>query len=152
MVIRLPSTQVSEYWEVIKHCLIAVDEVAEKDRQHYLNQRLQALLSDKEQCFLRMEDERNEDGNRTLIALMVTELTENDNNGKKRLYVRCLFSFKRVSLEVWQKEFPLLLAFAQKTECADITFNSRNPKVWEIALACGFKEQHRSFIYDLGGI
>ena len=52
MVIKLLSKQVPTFWEAIKVGVVRADEVKEKDLQPYLNELLQALLSDKASSLL----------------------------------------------------------------------------------------------------
>lgn len=143
MVIKLLSTQIPAFWELLKQVTSIVDEVKKEDLQQYLIELLHSLLSDKTQCWFRLDDKR------TIIAILITRFKFNKISGTKSLYIQCLYSYKQVPVDTWQKEFDLIVQFAKQEGCKNITFNSRHPRIWEIAKIIGCKEQHRSFAYNL---
>lgn len=143
MIIKLLSTQIVNYWEVIKFAATTADEVDEKDLQSYLTDLLHTLLSDKAQCWIRLDDDRK------IIALLITRITVNKITGYKSLYLQCVFSYRQVSDNIWRENFDLLIRFAKQEKCKSITFESRHPKIWKITTSFGCRETYRSFIYDL---
>lgn len=143
MIIKLLSTQIPRYWEVIKYGATIADEVDEKNLQPYLVELLHALLSDKAQCWMRLDE------NRKIVALLITRITIDKITGNKSLYLQCLFSHKKVSDNIWKDNFDLLIRFVKQEKCKNIIFESRHSRIWEIATSLGFKEMHRSFVYDL---
>lgn len=143
MIIKLLSTQIPQYWEILKFATTTADEVDEKDLQPYLIELLHALLSDKAQCWIRLDDDRK------IIALLITRITVNKITGYKSLYLQCVFSYREVPVSIWQKDFNLLIRFAKQEKCKSITFESRHPKIWEMTTSFGCREIHRSFVYDI---
>lgn len=143
MIIKLLSVQIPKYFEVIKYAVSTVDEVDKEDLQPYLIELLHALLSDKAQCWVRLDDER------TIIALLITRIRTNKITAKKSLYLQSIFSYRKVPLNIWQKDFNMLVQFAKQEGCKNITFDSRNPRIWEITTSFGCQEQYRSFAYKL---
>ena len=143
MIIKLLSIQIPRYWEIIKFAATKAEEVDEKDLPLYLNWLLQLLLSDKAQCWVRLDNDRN------IIALLITQITIDKITARKALHLRCIFSFKHVPFDLWQKDFDLLIQFGKQEKCDNITSASKHEKIWEIISYLGCKETYRSFIYDL---
>lgn len=145
MIIKLLAQQIPTYWEVIKYATTVVDNVQEKDRKLYLNRLLHSLLNDKSQCFIRFDEDR------VLDKLMVTKIVGDKITEEKHLSIECLYAFKISTNKEWTEEFVFIRQFAEKEQCAYITFWSPNRKIWEIGKLVGFKEKHRTFILEIGG-
>lgn len=146
MIIKILSTQIPVFWENIKFCATQADEINSEDLPVYLNDLLHSLLSDKSQCFIRLDE------NRVLIALMITRIESNKINGAKSLQIRCLYSFKHVSGNQWGAEFEFIRKFAEKEDCKSITFDTRIEKIAQLGQLIGFKEVHKSFELKLRGV
>ena len=146
MTLKLLPVQIPAFWENIKLAVIRADEVDKKNRQGYLVELLPALLNEKAQCWIRIDDQR------ILNALMITRVSLNKVTGTKHLLLQCFYSYKAVSdLNKWQVEIDLLKRFALKENCAYIILNTRVAKLMEIVQVIGFKEFNKTFIYNLGG-
>jgi len=134
------------YWELIKMAATTADEVDKKDLQPYLNELLHALLSDKAQCWIRIRNDRK------ITAVLITRITTDKTTLGKSLRLQCVYSFSKVSLDVWRKDFGLMVQFAKKEDCKNIIFDSRHSAIWEMVKTFGCREAYRSFVYDIGGI
>lgn len=146
MVIRILSSQIPAFWEVIKFAVVSVNEVDKENWGVYLNNLLHSLLNDKSQCFVRFNDERK------LLALLITELSISKITNEKSLLLQVLYSWKRTEDKEWVEEFTFIKEFASHEECKHISFESRNPRVWQLGEALGFKENLRRFDLTLGGV
>ena len=142
---RLLATQIVPFWEAIKFSCIKADEVSEKDMPSYLNELLQALLSDKAQCFVVLNDER------ILQGITVTRIVTDKIFSKKELLLQTFYSMKVVTEEETKKYFKILYDLAIKENCTALTFSSKNAKIWEMAKLVGCKELNRNFAFELGG-
>ena len=143
MIIKLLSLQVPQYWEVIKSTATKVEEINGEDLPSYLNWLLQLLLSDKAQCWVRLDEDR------TIIALLITQITIDKRTTKKSLHLQCIYSFRHVPFDSWQKDFDLLIQFGKQEGCDNITAASKHEKIWEIMSYLGCKELHRFFEFKL---
>lgn len=143
MITKILSTQIVIFWETIKHCTVRADEVDRKDLQPYLNELLRALLNDKAQCWVRLDE------NRVLMAMMITRINIDKVTGEKYLHLQGLYSFQVVSDDIWKKDIVFIRKFAEKESCSYISFNSRHKKVWELGKTLGFQEKHRVFNFRL---
>ena len=143
MILKLLSTQISTYWEIIKFAATKAEEVDNEDLPAYLNWFLHSLLSDKAQCWVRLDEDRK------IIALLITQITIDKITAKKSLHLRCIFSFRHVPFDSWQKDFDLLIQFGKQEKCDNITSASKHEKIWEIMSYLGCKETYRLFAYDL---
>jgi hypothetical protein len=143
MLIRLLSEQVPAFWETIKFVAVNADEVGKKDLPSYLNELLHALLSDKAQCFVRL------DGDRKLLALTVTRVLGNKVNGDNYLLIQCVYSFQAVDADLWKEDREYLENFARASNCKYISFNSRNEKIWKVGEHAGFREVSRTYQYQI---
>jgi len=146
MIIKILSTQIPQLWEQIKFACVQADEVNKEDMPSYLNELLHALLSDKAQCWLRLGDDR------TLLLLMITRILVDKITGRKSLFIQTLYSWKSVGDNEWQDDYNFVKEFAKHEQCKRISFESRNPRIWELAEVLGFKENLRSFKLSLGGV
>jgi hypothetical protein len=139
MFIKLLAKQIPDVWESIKFAATKVDSISEKDAPLYLNRLLAMLLSDKAQCFIRLDEERQ------LIALVITLITIDEITGVKALLIKCLYSFQGVQIEEWAKDLEYIKMFARNNGCFKIITFSNSQRVFEIANEIGFIERYRSF-------
>lgn len=139
MIIKLLSPQVPQFFEAIKFTVKQADEVDDKDFQPYCNELLHALLNDKAQCFVRMDEKR------TLIGMLVTRVMADKVTGEKYLFIQCLYSWKAQPDEAWMKDAEFVRQFAEKEECQYLSFTSRNEAIWELGKKLGFVERNRVF-------
>ena len=143
--IKLLPAQVPVYWELLKYITVTVDEVDEKDLQPYLNELLHALLNNKAQCFLELNEGRN------VVSVCVTRITVNKVTGEKHLFLQSAYAFEIADAENRKQSFDFFKEFAKKEQCKYISFQSRNRKIWELGMASGFKEKFRVFEFRLEG-
>jgi len=141
--IKLISTQIPEYWELIKYAASRAVEIDERDLQSALVWLLHELLSDNAQCWVRIDDERN------IVAVVVTRLEIDKRINRKTLYVHVTFSYRSMPFEQWAQDFELLKKFAREESCDTISFATNNPLLMEMDRALGCREAYRSFVYDL---
>jgi len=146
MPVRILPVQIPKLWEVIKFACVQADEINREDMPSYFNKLLHALLSDKAQCFLSLNDDR------TVRVVLITQITIDKTTNEKYLFLQCLYSFQKVQDEVWGKDWHFIMDFAKKEQCSYISFNSRNERIWEITKLLGFKEKYRRFDLKTGGV
>lgn len=145
MIVRILPVQIPVFWESIKFCATQADEVDQKYRQGYLNGLLHSLLSDKSQCFIRMDESR------VLKALAITSMEMNRFPGEKSLIIQVLYSLERVSDELWTRDYDFIRKFAERQQCNSMVFDTRHEQVMELGKLLGFCEYQRSFKCDVGG-
>lgn len=146
MIVKLLANQIPTFWESIKFAVTEADEVDVKDLGAYLNNLLHSLLSDKSQCFVRLDDDR------MLIGVMITRIEVDNHAGMRSLCLQCLYSFKNVLDGDWQTDFELFKNFARRTNCKQITFNTRNSRIVRLGSLVGFIERFSSYSLSIGGI
>lgn len=144
MLIKILPIQIPFFWDAIKFACTQADEVDIKDRASYYNELLQALLSDTAQCFVWL------DSNRVLNGLTLTRVMVNKVTGKKELFIQCAYTMQKMDDETVKSHWSTMQAFAEKNQCSYMTFQSRNPRIWEIADILGCGERYRSFALELG--
>lgn len=143
MTIKLLPDQVPKLWNAIKFAAATVDRVKEKNLPNYLNKLLAALLSDKAQCFIRMDE------NRHLLAIALTKISIDDISGDKVLTITCVYSFQKSAATDWNEDRELLRSFAIKSGCKRIVTHSSNPRIFDLALSNGFSEQYRCYTLEV---
>jgi len=141
-----PFSQIVKYWELIKYVTSKSVELDERDLKAGLIWLLHKLLSDKAQCWFRLDDERN------VIAVVITMLEIDKRFNHKNLNIYVTFSYRHVSFEEWQQGFELLKEFAVKEQCDNIILATKNKQMMEMDKALGFKQSYTSFVYDLKGV
>lgn len=144
MIIRILSPQIPYFWDAIKTTVKEADEVDDKVLQPYLNELLNALLSDTAQCFVRLDD------NKVLIALLVTRIMVDKVTGEKYLYLQSLYSWQKPEDGIWQRDVQFVMDFAKQQDCKYISCQSRNEAVWDLAERLGFVEKTRVFDLRIG--
>jgi len=144
-VYRLISVQIPMFWDAIKFACVKSDEVDEKNYSVYFNELLHALLSDKAQCFIML------DAGKILHSVAISRITTDSVLGRKELLLQCVYSMHTMSTEELMRNLKVLVDLAKKEKCDAVTFNSRNPRVWEMAKLSDCKERTRNFVYELGG-
>ena len=70
-IFRLLPVQIVPFWEAIKFACKEADEVKKEEMSNYFNELLQALLSDKAQVFIVLDDKR------ILHSIAITRITFN---------------------------------------------------------------------------
>jgi len=138
--IRLLPAQITKFWEIIKFAATKADRVEQENLPYYLNELLHSLLSDRAQCFIRLDE------NRILISVMITKIMIDKISNKKYLSIECLYSFKPVNNQAWIETTDVLKKLAKSEKCEHISFVSKNKRVWQIGEISGFRELNREFI------
>lgn len=144
MMIRLLSTQIPQYWEIIKFTIANVDDVKKQNLMAYLNSILHDLLSDKAQCFFRLNPETRE-----IFTVVITRIDEDKISGDKTFVMQSVYSFRVADLSTREMERDFLKDFAIERGCSCIVFKSPHKIAWELGEAVGFKEIHRTYMYRL---
>lgn len=137
--------QIPMFWEAIKYSGVHADEVDPKDYAAYFNELLHALLSDKAQCFVVLDE------NRILCSLFITRLFQDKAVDKKKLQIQCLYSMSTMTNDEANKYLAFIIKFAKKESCVEVMFNSRNSRVWELAEATNCVMKSRTYAYIIGG-
>jgi hypothetical protein len=143
---RLLPIQIVRFWDAIKFACKQVDEVKEEDYPNYFNDLLQALLSDKAQCFVVLDE------NRILYSIAITRIVADKIQNRKELNIQCLYSMKPWTDEAAKRYFAFTVQFAKQVECTAVVFSSRNPRIWDMARKEGScVERTRTFSFTVGG-
>ncbi len=143
MVIRITASQIPTLWEAIKFTAARSDRIPEKDLPLYLNRLLIALLNDKAQCFIRMDE------NKELLAIAITRIIQDEVTGEKTLFWNHLYSFKLVSNDQWEDDWPVIQEFAKLQGCKKITLYTTNHRVVELATSRGFVERYKCLVLEV---
>lgn len=145
MTIKLLSLQIPTFWQSIKYAAIKADGVKRDSIQKYLNELLLDLLNDTAQCFVRLDDEKQ------LQAIMITRLKDDKLYEKRYLLIQCMFSFIKVSDDIWTDDMMFLNQFAQKEQCSQIIFETTNKQIIDLAEKYNFKYSFTTMSYNVGG-
>jgi hypothetical protein len=140
---KLLPQQVPVFWEAIKLACVSADEVKSTDAGPYVNELLHALLNNKAQCWLRLNEERR------LVALSITRIKFSPQTEEKQLFIQVAYSWKLVPDDVWYRDLGILREYAKKEDCTSVGFISGNSRIWDIGYSCGFTEVSRTFSHIL---
>jgi hypothetical protein len=77
------------------------------------------------------------------------EFIHNKLTNVKNMHIQVLYGIRKVDMDVWVDIISRLNNFAKSQGCEKVIAESANPRVWEIAEVCGYKEQSRNLIFDL---
>ena len=139
-------SQIVMFWETIKFACQKADMVHVENYQAYFNELLHDLLSDKAQCFVKLDDKR------AIIGVLITSIIGNKLTGEKSLCLQSVYSFRSAQLQEqeWQAYFKTILEIATNTGCKTITLDTNNREIAEIVESVGCKEVTRSYEYRVG--
>jgi hypothetical protein len=146
MIIRLRSTQIPQFWEIIKFAVVKVFSVPEEGRTEITNKVLMELEADNYQCFFKINDVENK-----VDALEITTIRVDKFSGQKSLELKCLYSFKLQT--DWTEFFNFGKEFGRSQGCVDkdgrviVTTETSNTRVRDIVEGLGFTETFRSYTY-----
>lgn len=143
---RVPAPQIPMFWDAIKFACSKADNIGEDLYSAYFNELLQALLSDKAQCFVVLSNER------ILQRVIVTRIVQDKLRGDSELMIQCMYSITKASYEDVQKHFALAVSMAKSLGCKRLTWKSSNPRIWEWAEMVGCFDQTRIFSFNVGGV
>jgi len=146
MIIRLTSTQITQFWDVIKYSLVQVERLGAIESDAELNLIFAALMSDKAQCLLKYTD----DSRKEICAVMITEIIQNKITDERTLKMRSLYGFRPFGLSEWAEHFKVILNLASIEKCSNILFDSAHRKLIDIAKSVGFSEIHTTLKFSLG--
>ena len=142
-IIRVPVTQVPQFWEVIKFASVHSDNINEDVLQGYCNTLLVKLLTGKLQAVIKIDDARN------VEAIIIMGFEVSNLSGAKSLVFYNFYSWKSNSLAEWKNAFMSLLVFAKAENCKKIIAHTYNPRLWQMAESAGFKETSRQYVLDV---
>ena len=141
MLVKLIAPQIPVFWETIKFGCQKADVVHSENYQMYFNELLHALLSDKAQCFVRLDEKR------TIIGILITRINGNKITGEKSLLLQSAYSFQSESQKTWAEDFETILDIAMARDCKSITFETSNEKIASLGESVGCKEITRTYEY-----
>ena len=145
MIVRLISVQVPKFWDVIKYALQQTEAITEVPTK--FNELFAALLNDKAQCFLKY----SEGPGGEIQGIMVTELHEDRFTKERSVKIRCLYAYKVLPRGEWEEDFKLIRGLAISEKCTRVFFDSKNPRVLQVAREVGFKEACTTMEILIGG-
>lgn len=144
MMIKLLTTQIDKYWELIKFTIANVDDVEKAHLPAYLNSILHDLLSDKAQCFFRIDPET-----RKVYTVVITRIEEDPISKVKKFIMQSVYSFRVANIDIREMERDFLKDFARERGCSYVVFKSPYRIAWELGKSMGFKEIHRTFMLKI---
>ena len=144
MVLKLLPDQIVKTWEVIKFSATSADEVDTKYLPDYLNELLNALLNEKAQCWIRLDE------NRMLNWIAITRLMIDKITGEKYCNIQCQYSFKKAEDVDWAITFMTVKKYAEKEKCSYMSGDTRNKRLMEIVERFGCIEHTRNFRINIG--
>jgi hypothetical protein len=142
---RLEADEIPIFWDQIKFAIGKVYELPENMANSIYTKALGELEAGNYQCFIK----RRKDEGKTLLALVITNMFLNKWTKIKTLNLTCLYAFIYSDIEGWRDFLDFVIEFSKQQGCSNITCESHVERVWEIALAIGFKESYRAFTLNL---
>ncbi len=149
MIIRLRSTQIPKFWDIIKFVIVKIHSIPKEDVTIVLNKALAELEADNYQCFLKL----NEEGD-SVEVVVITQILVDKFTAAKSLSIECLYSFKLQ--EEWTTFFNFVKEFGKSQGCVDKNGNitvfgySSSPRAQAIMEQLGFTELLKTYKY-VGG-
>lgn len=139
MIIKLIEKNIVDLWETIKFACDKADSIG-PNKQDYFNILLNDLLSNKAQCFMRINDDRS------IETVIITRVMMDKLYGEKFLHIQGVYSWSIKSLEEWKIDFNFVKEFATREECAYISTVANKERAQELATSLGLTESTRTFV------
>ena len=141
--VKLISTQIVDFWELIKYALNQVERIGDIESDGIYNRLFAALLNDRSQCFVAYDDDK------AISAICITSLEYDEIRDRSLLRIRCLYAFKSAHNDMWSKEFEIIKEFARSEKCSKIIFETANPKIKAIVKSIGAIEVSTNMVVEV---
>ena len=145
MLIRLLPSQIPTVWNHIKYAVSKVMQLSGDDYTRYIVKLIHSLLTEKSQCFVRLNDERK------LTGVTITKIVVDNYTKERKLIIDIVYSYEHIDENEWQSYFEIIRDFAVKNNCVEMETNSGVARVHQIANMTGFVEKTRTYSLKLGG-
>lgn len=139
MIIKILSPQIPAFWDAIKFTVRSAEPLNDESLQPVYNDLLQALLSDKAQCFVSVGSERR------LRGLILSRVMMDTVTDEVFLMLGSLYAWDKITDEEYKEGHDLIMRFARKQDCKYIAARTSNLRTMEIANNLGFREKYRMF-------
>lgn len=141
MIIKLQPDQVVLFWDMIKRCMIASNDIPKEYQQDYTNNVLIKLLSGKLQAWIiyKLDDK----GKKLIHAIYVTSIIDEAFHGVKILNVEGVYGFRLLDNELIKECYEKSEEFAKSNGCGVISADYSIDRIKDILLSVGFKK-HRT--------
>lgn len=139
MIIKLVEKNIVDLWDSIKFACDKADCLG-PNKQAYFNSLLNDLLSNKAQCFVRVNSDKIIE---TIIIsrIMIDKLYE-----ERFLHIHCVYSWTIKSPDKWKEDFDFIKRFAVREKCSYISTTSTKERAQELAEMLGMRDSIRTFI------
>jgi len=138
MLIQLQPDQIPDFWDAIKIAIVAANDISREDDIEYTNQVLSNILSGKFQCWLIFS--YNPDNEKIAHAISVTSIVQNNLFGYLSLSINALYGLRKMDNQTAIDAINGLKIFAKTNSCKNITAETSNDRVKELAKLTGFLE------------
>jgi len=142
-IIRLLPAQVPLLWDTIKLGAVRAAEIPEPAIPAFCQRLLHGLLSEKVQCFVRLNEER------VVLTLFITQVRENMFTGERELDCWALYSFKLIDEDSAKQGVEAMKKVALAAHCSQMITMSRHPRLWKLYESVGWSELRREYVYPL---
>lgn len=143
MLVRMLANQTPQFWEAIKFACREAEVVKGEDYQVFFTNLLHALLSDKAQCFIQINE------NRTITGLFITKVLGDKITGDKQFCLQVAHSWIPLEETAVRGMLSFLCDHARHEGCACVTFESNSRRALTLAGKLGFTERSKTFEYRL---
>lgn len=140
MIIKLLSSQVKDYWEIIKYSAIKADEIEDVHISAYSLELLFDLLNEKTACFISFNPKTKE-----IQRILLVSFYHNEVRNEKIMWFKTLYSFVRGTEKDWAQESAKIYDFALAEGCSSIQTQTKNKDVIALAKQYGFTEDTRNY-------
>lgn len=142
MLIKLPITQIPQYWELIKMSVLNADGIPSFEAASYSKELLIKLLCEEFFCIIMHKDNQ-------IQAVCIFEFKETTVTKKKLLHMHSLYAVQKVATADWVVAMDQIKAFAKKESCERIYGFTNNKRLEELFNAMGYNEGSRYFVHHL---
>lgn len=143
MHIKVLPLQIPLVWEHIKYGIVQTGETPPEHLPRQYVQLLCDLLSEKAQCWVRLNE------NRIILNISITKILQNPTTDHRELYIDGFYAYQGTTFTGMEELFVLLKDFARQAECSRITTSTGVTRAQDILLQHGFQEDRISYKVEL---
>lgn len=136
MLIQLQPSQISILWDTIRHGVLKANKVPVENEAQFSSRLLKNLLSGKYQCWVVHKDE---DGERRIVAIGVTVITNSLLYDTRVLHVLSLYGHRTLTDDVAKDSFDKIKSYAKRNKCVKIEAYTSSKRIKELMGTQGFE-------------
>ena len=139
MILKLLPNQIPMVWNYVKYAYHRVFNIDGNDLVIITNELLHSLLSERSQCFVKLDNERK------VNAIIITKVVVDKYTGTKQFLLEVVYAFQNTTISERFDDLDYFISQARKVNCSEITAYVNSSRVYNLMDKLGWVETGRSY-------